>query len=380
MIAEIATLYLKITDAIQQKTPFVSYRKPNSNTVKFLHQKDAEVHFLNNFSQSGFVFAPFDDLKKTICYDLKNCNIEHYIFSESPIKRNTFTPKNTPSQKREHISLVKNGIDFIKQKKISKIVLSRKETLNNTTFDCLNTFKNLLQSYTSAFVYLWYHPKIGLWLGATPETLIKTNNNNFKTMSLAGTQIYDHTLDVIWEEKEKQEHQFVTDYITRQLEKLKINYQITKPFTVKAGNMVHLCANISGRLDNLNSLESVIKALHPTPAVCGLPKDIAKQFIIKNESYDREYYTGFLGELNFKIDNRQQQKNKRNIENHAYNFTKKQSAIFVNLRCMKINKDSISLYIGGGITKDSNPEKEYQETIVKATTIKKILINQDLQK
>jgi isochorismate synthase len=97
--------------------------------------------------------------------------------------------------------------------------------------------------------------------------------------------------------------------------------------------------------------------LHPTPAVCGLPKENAKQFILENEGYERKFYSGFLGELNLNT-----------ILNKVVD-----SDLFVNLRCMEIERHKVHLYIGCGITKDSNPEKEYIETANKAMTMKQIL-------
>jgi isochorismate synthase len=73
----------------------------------------------------------------------------------------------------------------------------------------------------------------------------------------------------------------------------------------------------------------VISVLHPTPAVCGLPKQEAKDFILENEGYDRKYYTGFLGELN----------------KEAFNKETLKSDLYVNLRCMKIKDNQAHLYV-----------------------------------
>ncbi len=91
---------------------------------------------------------------------------------------------------------------------------------------------------------------------------------------------------------------------------------------------------ISGEISVENS--TLIKKLHPTPAVCGLPLESSKEFILKNENYKRTYYTGFLGELNLTKEN------------------KNTSELFVNLRCMEIKNSSAFIFVGGGITKESN--------------------------
>ena len=105
------------------------------------------------------------------------------------------------------------------------------------------------------------------------------------------------------------------------------------------------------------TLKTLIRALHPTPAVCGLPRENAKQFILENEQYNRSFYTGFLGELNF-------QKNKTVSES---------SSLFVNLRCMNIIDKKVSIFVGGGITKDSNAKKEWEETVSKSKVMKRVL-------
>ncbi len=360
--------------AYEQKKPFIFYRKPNELDVFEITQQDDSIRFLENFNQKGFVFAPFNSNEKAIFFPLDKSSFFKHSYkatSLNEINNNNFT---NPSEKNKHVELVKKGIDFIKGKHASKIVLSRKKNIYVEQFDIVKTFENLLNKYTSAFVYVWYHPKIGLWLGATPETLVQTKNNNFKTMSLAGTQVYNNSLEVDWKSKELVEHQIVTNYIVSKLLAININCSVKDTETVKAGNLVHLKAVISGRLKNKFQLGDLIKALHPTPAICGVPKEIAKEFILKNESYKRLYYTGYLGELNFEKDNRKQKNNKRNIENHAYNFKETQSNLFVNLRCMEVQNKSLNIYVGGGITKDSNPEKEYLETVAKAEVMESVIV------
>jgi isochorismate synthase len=129
------------------------------------------------------------------------------------------------------------------------------------------------------------------------------------------------------------------------------NLKVSEPFTVQAGNLVHLRTDISGKLKSNDSLENLINSLHPTPAVCGLPKTVALAFILQNERYDRSYYTGYLGELNI---------------NNTTN-------LFVNLRCMQLKNSLVSIYVGGGITADSIPENEWEETVSKTEVMKKVL-------
>ena len=150
-------------------------------------------------------------------------------------------------------------------------------------------------------------------------------------------------------------------------------FTLGSPYTVKAGSLAHIRTDINGTLHHASkhtSLKKLINTLHPTPAVCGFPKKEAKEFILKNEGYNREFYTGFLGELN--IESRRK-KNRRNTENMAYRFTTKSSNLYVNLRCMQVNDHTVTIYVGGGVTASSNALHEYEETCNKTNTMKKVL-------
>ena len=137
-------------------------------------------------------------------------------------------------------------------------------------------------------------------------------------------------------------------------------------------HLLHLKNVITAQLKSNLSLKHIISVLHPTPAVCGLPKEASKVFILDNEAYHRGYYTGFLGEINLET-KLTPRSGKRNIENSAYAFNKVSTQLYVNLRCTQIKEKEALIYVGGGITKSSNPEKEWEETVSKSLIIKSIL-------
>jgi len=337
--------------AIESELPFVVYRKPNANSVQGIFQKTDRLYHTENYQESGFVFAPFDSKDPSILFPASESSSYSYESSNTHMEteinsNNSFVTEK--KSKSEHIQLVNKGIQFLEKNEFKKVVLSRKEEVNIKELDVQEIFKKLLSNYSNAFAYCWYHPRVGLWLGATPETLVKVKENIFVTMALAGTQVFDNTTETKWNAKEILEQQYVTDFI---LEQLKSDVEVSEPYTVKAGNLVHLRTDISGKLTAALTLNKIIDLLHPTPAVCGVPKEEAKDFILESEYYNRRFYTGFLGELN----------------------TDKSSNLYVNLRCMQILKNHIEIYIGGGITRDSNPESEWEETVAKARVIKKVL-------
>ncbi len=356
-----------LQNQLDKKLPFVSYRKPNENIVNNILQNDDELNIVNDYKEQGFVFAPFDASKNTILIPLDNSF--KFPFNETADFKDNNEIELLNAEKDFHVNLVDKAIKLINNTDLEKVVLSRLEIINAED-NPLTYFINTLKLYKNAFVYLWYHPKIGCWLGATPETLLETKNNRFKTMSLAGTKIYNE--DVNWSDKEIEEQNIVTEFIKSSLSQCDISFKVTEPFTLKAGKLAHIRTDITGffKLDKINNIENILKALHPTPAVCGYPKNDAKDFIISNEGYDREYYTGFLGELNMEG---YRNKNKRNTENSAYRFNSVSSNLYVNLRCMKLLNKKAYIYVGGGVTAKSNSNVEFLETCNKSQTMKKVI-------
>lgn len=374
------TFFNTISRHRSNSLPFVVYRKPNETTIKALLQKTSDLNFTKDFKEKGFVFSPFDTRENSVLIpidDSEVISVSSLIYNSDnvDVKLNEIqsdNPVNSSESKAFHINLIKKGIAEIKQTRIKKVVLSRHEKVDVDDANPITIFKKLLKTYKSAFVYCWFHPKVGMWLGATPETLIKIEGRQFSIMALAGTQNYKGTLDVEWKDKEKEEQNIVTNFIVEELKPLVEKVKTSETETVKAGNLLHLKTMISARLKANSSLKDVVSVLHPTPAVCGYPKQDAKSFILENEDYNREFYTGFLGELNFDL-KKSPRSGKRNIENRAYALTKKSTQLYVNLRCMQLKDDKAVIYVGGGITASSNPEDEWEETISKSLVIKTVL-------
>ncbi|SHI37581.1 isochorismate synthase [Aquimarina spongiae] len=355
-----------IEEHLDQNLPLVLYKKQGAKHLNVLLQENEMIYEVANYQESGFVFSPFDQSKKAILLPLDVCKHITIPLTELPVvDEDVFYTKEqeikiswSEEQKNKHKQLVQKGIDVIKAGAFKKVVLSRKEVVvGEEAFEPLLLLKRLINSYDDAFVYLWYHPKVGIWLGATPETLLYSKENKFSTMALAGTLPYQSTEQVNWGNKELEEQEMVTSFILEQLSGIANDIISSKTYTHKAGTLLHLRTDIKGDLiPEKSGLKDVLSILHPTPAVCGLPKNDAKEFILQNEGYSREYYTGFLGELHM-------QDGKGKVISDMY----------VNLRCMQLNGNEVELYVGGGVTKDSDPEKEWEETVRKTETMKKVL-------
>ncbi|MBF6642301.1 isochorismate synthase [Flavobacterium sp. J49] len=351
-------LFIKVKTHQEQQLPFVLYAKPNSDRMVGLFQKNDHLYFLEDYAAKGFVFAPFDgDLIPFVPQKQSDVYVEKIILTDYVVA-NTISQEIDETAKIVFENLVQRGIEAIVKGTFEKVVLSRKEEVLLRQFDLETVFKKLIAFYPTAFKYCFFHPKIGLWMGATPEQFLKINRRALQTVALAGTQIATNAENVIWPQKETEEQRLVTEFITTNLQDKVSEMTVSSPYSVKAGNLWHIKTDISATAKSKKAIANIISALHPTSAVCGLPKETAKDFILKNENYEREYYSGFLGELNIDLTT----------------FRTEQSDLFVNLRCMKIVGDTAVLFIGCGITKDSVPEDEFRETVNKSMTMRKSIV------
>ncbi len=239
---------------------------------------------------------------------------------------------------------------------MKKAVFSRVKKIDFLKDDTFTFFKNLCEKYPKAFVYLASSPLFGTWLGASPEILLEIHGQNVFTMSLAGTKSIEN--QEVWDKKELNEQQYVTDFIIETITEQGITEIDTQgPYSFEAGPVKHLRTDISFDLGNRTPLE-LATALHPTPAVSGLPQQLAVELIEAIENHDLNYnrflYAGFLGYV-------------------SPDHTK----LFVNLRCCQLQENEAFLYVGGGFTKDSNIELEWQETERKSKTL--LTVIQDIK-
>jgi isochorismate synthase len=207
-----------------------------------------------------------------------------------------------------------------------------------------------MEKYKHSYVYLVNTPISGTWLGSTPEMLLSGSQNVWQTVALAGTR-YPNKCIVSWDDKNLREQHLVTSYILNQLATFKITPEINGPYTTRAANLAHLRTDLVFQLPETNNLGKLIKSLHPTPAVSGLPKEEAYRYIEEHEGYNRKYYTGFLGMID--LDN--------------------ETNIYVNLRCMEIGKSLLTLFAGSGLVLSSTAKDEWKETEQKLKTMASIV-------
>ena len=242
-------------------------------------------------------------------------------------------------------TLVRTAVLEIQQKSLGKIVLSRPQTFGISPTP-LSLFKALAAKYSKACVYLFSHPSAGVWMGASPELLLKKEDEQLLSMSLAGTRRKGD--ESSFSSKEAEEQELVTEFITEQFELQNelTQLEVSGPEIVSAGNLVHLQSLVKAKAGNGFDPNGLLAKLHPTPAVSGFPRQQALDFIDQYETYDRSFYAGYFG--------------LRRPAGFSY---------YVNLRCMQLYKKAMTLYAGGGITRNSDATVEWEETEAKMRTL-----------
>ena len=230
----------------------------------------------------------------------------------------------------------------------SKIVLARQSVdIIENTEPPRRLFERACRLYSNMFVALVSTPISGTWLTATPELLLEGKDGEYRTIALAGTMgLWGHTL---WTDKNKSEQQYVASYIEDCISGFSDSCAIQGPYTVAAGDVCHLRTDFTFSLSDIQRLGEFLATLHPTPAVCGLPKQDAMRFILNNESESRRYYSGFMGPID----------------------DDGSASLYVSLRCMEICGNEYHLHAGGGLIADSEEESEWNETESKMQTIRR---------
>lgn len=270
------------------------------------------------------------------------CDLESV--SENQFKTTVLKKHSSEFLREKYEATFKELMPRLHSGEFQKVILSRTKSVKRQKSP-LAIFNSLNLSYRNTFNYIVSNGTIGTWMGATPEVLLNAVKTTVNTMSLAGTK-QEHEE---WTPKELEEQDLVTQTIINGFKQVNCKeLKVTGPTTLKAGHVQHLHTHIKAVLTKKEDWKKLVSALHPTPAVCGIPTNDARNFILENEGYERKFYTGFLGLI-----------------------TAKEKQLFVNLRCMEIFEDTALLYLGGGITAPSVMEKEWQETERKALTLER---------
>ena len=315
------------------------FRLPFNEKFILIHHHEAAKNVASffPFTKGKAIHLQADHLEVCTSEELKSSFFEVENFPEINAELNI-------PQHEEYLQKLEKAIEIIKQNNLPKLVISRPIAKEISSINLEETYQLLCKKYPNTLCYLLISDE-EIWIGATPEILGKFNKktHEFFTMSLAGTLPVDEE----WSEKEIEEQKPVTHYISEILKKYVTLSEVKESETYNhiSGNIKHLRTDFTAKIED-NRLEELIEELHPTPAVCGIPKEFCKEKIIEIEKYNREFYAGYI-----KIE------------------TEEEIYYFVNLRCAKIYKNQVIAFAGGGITELSSPEKEWRETELKSQAI-----------
>ena len=329
---------------IESDFPFAFWSLPGSSKWQGIVQDNTQIETAISEIVEGFLVCPFNKESglRIIRPDTKITMLDDFDIVNSNASKSEI-PKET--SKEEYLTQCTLLIDKIKNGESAKVVLSRVKK-KACGLDAKTLFLRLLDKYPQAMVFM-YSFGDEVWIGASPETLLKVENGDFMTMALAGSKGVNEQRE--WTEKEMKEQAYVEVYIENILKNNNISFHKIGPKDISAGPVNHLLTEFKGKLEK-SDFSPLLNELHPTPAVCGIPLQEANNIINHLELHNRRDYTGFIGPI---------------YSDKAH--------MFVNLRSAMLVNQDLFLYLGGGITEGSIPEEEWNETELKADTLLSIL-------
>ena len=342
-------------------TARVRYRLPYEDHYTLLVQRKGFPEVLTSPTalngKRGFVFAPFVPSSECPLLLMRpdEVTVERVSdaggFSGHPLPQ-----EEIPAARAAYRADFRRFFAQLQSGAFRKIVLARCVRIpRSRPQSAEQLFLTACRLYPRVFVALIEMPQSGTWLMATPEVLLNGEDGVWSTMALAGTLSVDREGEsaerVEWSRKNREEQQYVASYIADVLHGYVDGLQMSEPHTVRAARLYHLRTDFRFRLRDEERVGDLLNALHPTPAVCGIPEAETRRFILENEHAGRKYYSGFCGPL------------------RLGGITR----LFVSLRCMQILDTEYRLYAGGGLLRESEEEQEWKETEGKLQAMKKLI-------
>jgi len=343
------------------------------------------------FQEKNAIQTIIVNIELTDSYSLQTTKIEQLLtdyFSSALLNAQQQTEQATAlisiEQKEAYQhwqSLAKNAIRQIKSGQFDKLVTSRRNSITTSEPISIAHLVHKLAHYYPCCSIFSYSSSGKTIVAASPEQLLSLQHPDIQSNAIGGTisrkkhsckadscapnslpfflkQSSEQSSNEFFESKKLlKEHHFISRAIYQNLDPL--CYTLKMPFTpylMKLHNLYHLETPVQGKLMEQYDLFDCITALHPTPAVAGLPGQAAKQWLINNEDYQRGWYTGAFGWVDADMN----------------------GDLSVMLRCALIEnshnkKQKIHLFAGAGLVAESDPDAEWQETELKMQTIMEIL-------
>ena len=258
----------------------------------------------------------------------------------------------TEPGKEQYLQSIANVTQLIQQQQAKKVVIARSLAI---TFDDEPTSTQVLSQvkHQQPESYLFGFEQDGaIFFGASPERLVKVENGQAYSSCVAGsirrgkTAEEDEQLgnELLNDDKNRGEHHYVVEMITSTFKQACNEVQVPKgPKLLKIRDIQHLFTPVEGKLKRGATILQLVKSLHPTPALGGVPREAAMDIIRRYETMDRGLYAAPIGWLD----------------------AEGNGEFAVAIRSALLKDNQAYLYAGGGIVADSTPQSEYEETLVK---------------
>lgn len=323
-----------------------------------------------DFPQALFVVAKFQLVKKNgKCYanahyigeltlevkqQLLN-ELEAFITKAKTMQSTVVKPKMVTyrePQKEAYLQSIENTTARIQQGEAEKVVIARTLALEFAEdLQPAQLLSDLLEEQPTSYIFGFEVDDL-FFTGATPERLVMVQSHHAYSSCVAGSIRRGRTSEedvclgerLLRDEKNGGEHQYVVDMIAEKFAKSCETYYVPSgPTLLKSRDIQHLYTPIDGALKEGTTILQLAKDLHPTPALGGVPREKALEIIREYEPMNREMYASPIGWLDATGD----------------------GEFAVALRCAMTRGNQAYLYAGGGIVADSEPQAEYEETLVK---------------
>lgn len=334
--------------------------------MRFDSQRDASADW-KAFKKKRFFLPRFEIIENRFCINLvKGDGLEKLLEELYSIRWNVdaeIPNENTSKLKQLHKPSRSAWIKKVKSAQatgLEKVVLAQRFIAEFSEKLCpWSVVQKLKERFftksadVSSLPYLFGLQIEGeTFVGASPERLYLREGNKLVSEALAGTvyktqkSLGSQCDELLSSNKDLGEHAYVTDAIETIFSDLCEEFSIGALKTKQAAHLTHLHRTVSGELKQGISDEDILKMLHPTPAVGGVPTKAALEEIQSSETFDRGWYAGPIGAI-----------------------SKERVEFAVAIRSGLIEAETLTLYGGCGIVAASDPEKEYEETRQKIQTL-----------
>ena len=245
---------------------------------------------------------------------------------------------------------VERAIALVEQGDLTKLVLAVRQQLElDGALDPLTLLANLRRSQPGSCRFLWQQQAGDALLGASPERLLTLRQGLLRSDALAGTApLGDTAIELLRSGKDRHEHELVVETITAVLQRAGLTPRRPRhPRLARHGALVHLHTPITARLDPAagpaHQPLALAEALHPTPAVAGLPRREAMAWLRSLEPFERGHYAAPIGWIDSEGD----------------------ADLRVAIRSGTLRGQRLELTAGAGLVRGSRAEKELQEVALK---------------